>query len=168
MARLRRRWRTLKWVGLILALLIAASCGLSMRWCLGYVRWDKRAFNAAAWAGHPPAFFAGINNLSIRVCRYYAWSRGRPEWSVSRAHGSPIWLPSVDRFSSTRGSYVDIFIPLWIPFLIVALPTGLLWWHDRRIHPDQCQRCGYNLTGNVSGVCPECGEKVGEEAAAKG
>ena len=21
----------------------------------------------------------------------------------------------------------------------------------------QCVRCGYNMTGNVSGVCPECG-----------
>lgn len=24
--------------------------------------------------------------------------------------------------------------------------------------PGFCARCGYNLTGNVSGVCPECGE----------
>ena len=23
--------------------------------------------------------------------------------------------------------------------------------------PGHCQKCGYNLTGNVSGVCPECG-----------
>jgi hypothetical protein len=23
-----------------------------------------------------------------------------------------------------------------------------------------CQKCGYNLTGNTSGVCPECGEKI--------
>ncbi|UCG17088.1 MAG: hypothetical protein JSV19_03465 [Phycisphaerales bacterium] len=23
-----------------------------------------------------------------------------------------------------------------------------------------CRRCGYDLTGNVSGVCPECGEPV--------
>jgi hypothetical protein len=25
---------------------------------------------------------------------------------------------------------------------------------------DCCQECGYNLTGNVSGVCPECGTGV--------
>lgn len=24
-----------------------------------------------------------------------------------------------------------------------------------------CERCGYDLTGNVSGVCPECGNPVG-------
>jgi predicted Zn-ribbon and HTH transcriptional regulator len=23
-----------------------------------------------------------------------------------------------------------------------------------------CQKCGYDLTGNVSGRCPECGEAV--------
>jgi len=26
-------------------------------------------------------------------------------------------------------------------------------------HP-QCTRCGYNLTGNVSGICPECGLRI--------
>ena len=31
-------------------------------------------------------------------------------------------------------------------------------WRDfKRSH---CMECGYNLTGNVSGVCPECGEPV--------
>ncbi|HNQ21848.1 MAG TPA: hypothetical protein PKK06_02015 [Phycisphaerae bacterium] len=26
-----------------------------------------------------------------------------------------------------------------------------------RVAPRHCKGCGYNLTGNVSGVCPECG-----------
>jgi len=26
--------------------------------------------------------------------------------------------------------------------------------------PGYCQKCGYDLTGNVSGRCPECGAKV--------
>ena len=25
-----------------------------------------------------------------------------------------------------------------------------------------CVHCGYNLTGNASGVCPECGHKIAE------
>jgi hypothetical protein len=25
-----------------------------------------------------------------------------------------------------------------------------------------CQKCGYNLTGNVSGQCPECGTAIGK------
>jgi len=37
-----------------------------------------------------------------------------------------------------------------------------------RQHAERCRRegvcisCGYSLTGNVSGVCPECGTKAGE------
>jgi DNA-directed RNA polymerase subunit RPC12/RpoP len=23
-----------------------------------------------------------------------------------------------------------------------------------------CRKCGYNLTGNTSGICPECGETI--------
>lgn len=26
--------------------------------------------------------------------------------------------------------------------------------------PEECHKCGYNLTGNTSGVCPECGTKM--------
>ncbi len=34
-------------------------------------------------------------------------------------------------------------------------------WCNRHIPPaPRCVECGYNLTGNVSGVCPECGERI--------
>ncbi len=38
----------------------------------------------------------------------------------------------------------------------------------RRSHhpPGQCRCCNYNLTGNTSGVCPECGTPVQEHDAA--
>ncbi len=52
-------------------------------------------------------------------------------------------------------------LPLWIPFLAALLPTAYLWHKDRRIPPGHCERCGYDLTGNVSGVCPECGTRTG-------
>ena len=42
------------------------------------------------------------------------------------------------------------------PLLIFGLLTR--WCAPVRIPPGHCQKCGYNLTGNVSGVCPECGE----------
>jgi undecaprenyl pyrophosphate phosphatase UppP len=45
-----------------------------------------------------------------------------------------------------------------------ALVTAALWWADHRIKwPEpigRCQKCGYDLTGNVSGRCPECGTPV--------
>jgi hypothetical protein len=30
--------------------------------------------------------------------------------------------------------------------------------------PGHCPHCGYDLTGNVSGVCPECGQSARQTA----
>ncbi len=39
--------------------------------------------------------------------------------------------------------------------------------HSRRFPTPKdiplCPRCGYNLTGNVSGICPECGRPLVKE-----
>lgn len=37
-----------------------------------------------------------------------------------------------------------------------------------RYCPGRCDRCGYDLTGNVSGVCPECGKPVDDGVRASG
>ncbi len=31
---------------------------------------------------------------------------------------------------------------------------------ERIVNPELCNGCGYNLTGNVSGYCPECGRAI--------
>jgi hypothetical protein len=50
-----------------------------------------------------------------------------------------------------------------VPLLFVALMTGVFpavyFLYPRRI-PGCCSNCGYNLTANTSGVCPECGTPV--------
>jgi len=43
-----------------------------------------------------------------------------------------------------------------------ALVQFLRW---RRPPPGLCQHCGYALTGNVSGRCPECGTSIRPSAA---
>ncbi len=40
-----------------------------------------------------------------------------------------------------------------------ALYTGLRWEPDPT-DTRFCQQCDYDLTGNVSGVCPECGTAI--------
>ncbi len=55
-------------------------------------------------------------------------------------------------------SQLRVRIPLWLPFLLVTIPTVWLWYRDRRRPTEgHCPNCHYNMTGNQSGKCPECG-----------
>ena len=71
------------------------------------------------------------------------------------------WLPKLIHGRASGVRTTHLLVPLWIPLAVVAVPTGWLWWRDRRFPPGRCQTCGYNLTGNVSGRCPECGKAIG-------
>lgn len=45
---------------------------------------------------------------------------------------------------------------------LAGLYADRLWPRARRFMDSRnCLECGYNLTGNVSGVCPECGAESG-------
>ncbi len=64
--------------------------------------------------------------------------------------------------------YSETEILDWAPAAFTLLlplmaRLGLALMHPRRAGVQggpTCQFCGYNLTGNVSGVCPECGERI--------
>jgi hypothetical protein len=58
-------------------------------------------------------------------------------------------------------SVIFLDVPLWLVFFVfgaypaLVLTKGIV--RRRRRKRGQCPKCGYNLTGNTSGVCPECG-----------
>jgi hypothetical protein len=66
-----------------------------------------------------------------------------------------------------RTRRIEWGVPLWVLFVlfiaypVVAFIRGPV---HRRILARRarlavcCRQCGYNLTGNVSGICPECGQ----------
>jgi len=71
------------------------------------------------------------------------------------------------RFQSYGMSY-GIVVPHWFLTLIFAiLPAIWLFkWNKRRkLGPNACSSCGYDLTGNESGVCPECGVTAEDSAS---
>ncbi len=53
-----------------------------------------------------------------------------------------------------------IILPLWPAYLAIVAWTVFVFWRYRGFPPGCCQVCSYDLTGNVSGICPECGTEV--------
>ena len=51
-----------------------------------------------------------------------------------------------------------LFVPDWFIATLLLLPS--VWFASlplRGKQPYSCNCCGYSLTGNTSGICPECG-----------
>jgi hypothetical protein len=67
------------------------------------------------------------------------------------------------------GTIRDVVIPLYLPLLAFGvLPCAWAiarrWQQLReRLRAGRCLVCSYDLTGNTSGVCPECGTPVAGE-----
>jgi hypothetical protein len=125
MARLRRRWRVVKWAGLAFSLLIFFAWG----------------------ASYSPLVLADGTCILADGRLYQRFAQDNSGCTV------------MDRRS--RFPAIDMSIDLLPILLLMIGSTTILFWLDRRrIPPHCCQGCGYDLTGNVSGVCPECGRRA--------
>ncbi len=145
------RWRRrTQLASLFAAVLMLAGWMLSVRWCGGYYD-GERAYvvERCALIVREPC------GMEVSMVWYgeagWTWDEYR-DWSWE--------LPRTNEMSqSSIGRWAEIVLPFWTLTLLAAAPGVLLLsWPRRR--PGTCRRCGYDLTGNVSGVCPECGTKV--------
>ena len=66
----------------------------------------------------------------------------------------------------TTGHHIEYRVqtPAWIWILLLTYPAIVLirgpLRRRRRRKRGLCLQCGYNLTGNTTGVCPECSQKI--------
>ncbi len=89
----------------------------------------------------------------------YVW-RTRPRQYFAHSAGF-----GYAHHTTVNQEYRALKIPYWpLLLLFIAYPTiafirgPLPRWRRRR--KGLCLTCGYDLTGNVSGICPECGEAI--------
>lgn len=82
-----------------------------------------------------------------------------------RQHDTTNLERRTNRTSSYYSRYYSIDLPFWMTTILFALyPLYYLTFHTLRnklqAHRGFCIQCSYNLTGNESGVCPECGTEI--------
>lgn len=54
-----------------------------------------------------------------------------------------------------------VFVPILPLFLgLLVVSTIVLWLTRARTQVGHCVFCSYDLTGNVTGICPECGNPI--------
>ncbi|HQL54004.1 MAG TPA: hypothetical protein PLQ87_04795, partial [Phycisphaerae bacterium] len=66
------------------------------------------------------------------------------------------------RHESSSNPITELRVTSLFPFLALGVPAAIILgrraWRARRLHRvGVCRKCGYDLTGNMSGRCPECG-----------
>ncbi len=148
MKRPRRVRRVLKWAGLVVSGLVLALFVLSQFLVVLHVSKNFDGYIMTMVHGE----------LSLRPCSDFDLSPWVSEgWNCARI--TPDLTFRWPYFQ--RSDQVTALLPLWLLFLITA--TATLWLsyiEGRRVPSGLCKKCGYNLTGNVSGVCPECGIKI--------
>jgi len=118
----------------------------------------------------------------------FAFAKARPSWRIYCL----LWVcPIVFGLAGTVGGYREYKGDLarawderglmrWTPVVVVATPLvtaclavpSTLWLAGyarschRRANPCGCAQCAYDLTGNISGICPECGTPTGNGTTA--
>ena len=137
-----RTRRIAKWTGLVVSVFIIALWVMSFYREIQYITahytvWAPRGYLLLDLYGY---------DLPADTIHGWCVRDANPNYRVC-------WLP----YFFAGPDLSRLMIPFWLPLLATAIPTVWLWRRDRRHPRDHCQWCGYNLMGNVTAVCSECG-----------
>lgn len=135
-------------------------------------RGRPRFVTAGFWAD-PRCWCALGIGLALTLLSALAGGRELDGIPVSMmVYGLPLWwlkIQSATRFCPSFqttwsiGPFLVIDVFVWSAPLLLALyiARGLrLSRFRQQVAAGMCGGCGYNLTGNRSGVCPECGAPI--------
>lgn len=116
---------------------------------LGYVRagYLERCSRGLAIAMSIPVFICSL--VAIPYCMESLTNVSGIDLSTTQTGPAELLTPIIAMALCLGGSY-----------LIARYAYSRLRWTRQFELTSGCLSCGYNLTGNVSGVCPECGSPV--------
>lgn len=77
-------------------------------------------------------------------------------WFYIDSRAPIVWRPG---FARIQGA-VSVYVPLWIPFLLLAVSSVSALLRPTPTPHGHCEKCGYNLAKLTSSKCPECGTPV--------
>ena len=140
MRRRSRLLRVAKWGVVVAAVVLIVAGVVNLRYTVMY--------------SLPDGSGCGVENGMVGVS-WRGLNVSGPGIEIDDTGEWEFWPPFY--FRAGGGSAV-LAAPIWLPLLAISIPTSILWYLDRRRRPKpgHCP-CGYDLTGNESGVCPECG-----------
>jgi hypothetical protein len=157
MSRPRRRFRRIaKWIGTAVSVFTAVVYILCIPTVGSRSACVILSMDSGLWMFGAGEVVFSSNSATPREIRTEFWGPKPLDWgyTVQADKGRFAYGIRMPNWNGLKW----IRMPLWLPFIVFAAPTTYLWHRDRRrIPPGHCHSCNYNLTGNTSGICPECG-----------
>lgn len=128
--------------------------------------WLQSALVAVNCRGKRASVGVGYGLLNFNISDAGSVSTGCgvtwPSRQDGRVYFAPTWWPAYMWTWRNAQLVLSINIPLWIPSLLFFLVRTVLLRGAGPIVVGACRGCRYNLTGNTSGICPECGTPMSE------
>lgn len=158
--------KTLPWLLLLLCIAMAIT------WQWSYSASARNASLETYVHGHQYDLSARAGELSLEIREGYPTSRG----GLYSPPGKVFTISTRNEYRSCAGVFgyyrsppqfayqFFLFFPIsWLVIVFAGSSLGAfrLTWRQRcRRIAHACSKCGYDLTGNESGACPECGQKL--------
>ncbi len=149
--------RVVRGSSLLMCAAIAVAALATTRWHFG---WVSRSLKFAV------LFHAGAmtiermgSNADYRTSHQFRGPAGfYAGWNLTECVLEDWRAPAVWPDAQLLPTYSFVDVPLWLPFLLAFGAARRLRRSGRwRYPPGCCASCGYDLTANTSGICPECG-----------
>jgi hypothetical protein len=150
----------LKWAGAAACVLIVVAWFASGWWTLYLGYGSRAAFRVVQVAAGQVELIWRDRSAGGQSGLILGWVAGARRDTARSAR----WWWGIDheRFYPSGSSALDtevVYLPLYLPLLLIAAPTAWLIWRGRVRPPGLCPACGYDRSGLRAGApCPECGK----------